>query len=90
MACVNLAEAPQEFHNLTNFLGQCKLVYAMTEAPVLLCKVIEEVWTTTVYSLTDKVLTFNLKGNSYSVNGDVLSTELKLPANTHTSSPNET
>ena len=71
-----------------NFLGQCKLMYAMTEAPVLLCEVIEEVWTTAIYNSTDKVLTFNLKGNYYSINGDVLSTCLKLSVNTRTSSPN--
>ena len=62
----------------------------MTEAHVLLCEVIEEVWTTAVYNSTDKVLTFNLKGNSYSIKGDVLRTCLQFPANTHAASPTET
>ena len=83
VACVNPAEAPWEFHNIMNFLGQCKLVYAMTEAPVLICEVVEEVWTTAIFNSIDKVLTLNLKGNFYSINGDVLSTFFKMPANTH-------
>ena len=81
-ACVNIAEAPEEFHNLMKFLGQRKLVYAMIEAPVLICEVIEKVWTTTTYNTTDKVLTFNLKGNSYSINVDILITCLHLSAHT--------
>ena len=62
----------------------------MTEALVLLCEVIEEIWTTSVYNSIDKVLTFDLKGNSYSINADILSTCLNLPPDTHTTSPNET
>ena len=89
-ACVSLAEAPWEFHNLMKFLGQCKLLHAMTEAHVLLCEVTKEVWTSNVYNSTDMVLTFNLKGNSYSINGDVLSTCLQFPAITHVASPTET
>ena len=83
-------DAPHEFHNLMRFLGQCKLVYAITEAHVLLCEVIEEVWiqqqfttTLTRYSLID------LKGNSYSINVDILSTCLNLPADTHIAFPTE-
>ena len=56
---------------------------------MLLYEVIEDVWTTTVYNNTDKVLNFDLKGNSYSVNADILSTCLNLPADTHTTSPTE-
>ena len=67
-ACVNTTDAPQEFHNLMRFLGQCNLSYAMTEAPILLCEAIKEVWTTIVYNAEDKVITFNLKGNLYSIN----------------------
>ena len=81
-SCVNTAEAPHEFHNLMNFIGQCKLVYVMNEAIVLICEVIEKVWTTAAYNSTDRVLTFNLKGNSYSINGDILSSCLKFPAKT--------
>ena len=88
-ACVNTTNAPQEFYNLMRFLGQCNLSYAMTEAPILLCEVIEEVWTTTAYNITYKVITFNLKGNLYSINGDVLNSCLNLPANTHVKSPTE-
>ena len=88
-ACVNLAEAPQEFYNMIRFPGQCNLSYAMTEAPILLCEVIEEVWTTAVYNSTDKVIIFNLKGNHYSTNDDVLSSCLHL-ANTNANSPTET
>ena len=73
-----------------NFLVQSKLVYSMTEALVLLCEAIEEVWTSAIYNSTDKVLTFNLNGKSYSIDGDVLSTCLNFFANTHTSSPTET
>ena len=89
-AFVNIAEAPHEFYNLVKFLGQCKLFNAMTEAPVLICELIEEVWTTATYNTDDKVLTFNLKGNSYSVNADVLSACLYLPVDTHTASPTKT
>ena len=64
-------------------------MYAMTEAHVLMCEVIEEVWTTTAYNSIDKVLSFNIKGNYYSVNGDILSTCLNFPANTHVASPTE-
>ena len=56
-ACVNIVEAPREFHNLMKYLGQCKLVYAMTEALVLICEVIEKVWTTATYNTTRKVTT---------------------------------
>ena len=62
---------------------------AMTESQILLCEVIEEVWTTAAYNIKDKVITFNLKGNLYSINGDVLNSCLNLPTNTHTKSPTE-
>ena len=62
----------------------------MTTAPILFCEVIEEVWSTAVYNLTDKVITFNLKGNLYSINGDVLNSCLNLPNNTHAKSLTET
>ena len=88
-ACVNPNEAPQKFHNLMRFLGQCNMSYTMTEEPILLCEVIEEVWTTDVFKSTNKVITFNLKGNSY-VNGDILSSCLHLSANTHVKQPSET
>ena len=61
----------------------------MNEAPILFCEVIEEVLTTAVYSAEDKVIIFNLKGNLYSINGDVLNSCLNLPANTHVKSPTE-
>ena len=88
-ACVNTTDAPQEFHNLMRFLGQCNLSYAMTEAPILFCEVIEEVCTTAVYNAKDKIIIFNLKGNLYSIKGDVLNSCLNLPANTHAKSPIE-
>ena len=88
-ACVNTSDAPQEFHNLMKFLGQCNLSYAMTAALILFCEVIEEVWSTTVYNLTDKVISFNLKVNLYSINGDVLNYCLNLPNNTHAKSLTE-
>ena len=46
-------------------------------------------WTTVVYNSTDKVLLFNFKGNSYFDNGDVLSTCLNFPINTHVASSTE-
>ena len=46
-------------------------------------------WNTAVYNVSDKVITFNLKGNSYSINGDVLNASLNLPTNTHAISPSE-
>ena len=61
----------------------------MTATPILFCEVVEEVWSTAVYNASDKVITFNLKGNSYSINGDVLNASLNLPANTHAKSPSE-
>ena len=88
-ACVNTADAPQEFHDLMRFLSQCSLSYAMTATPILFCEVVEEVWNTAIYNASDKVITFNLKGNSYSINGDVLNASLNLPANTHAISPSE-
>ena len=80
-ACVNTADAPHEFQNMS---------YAMTAAPILFCEVVEEVWSTTVYNLTDKVITFSLKGNLYSINYDVLNSFLNLPNKTHAQSPTET
>ena len=71
-ACVNTSDAPHEFHSLMRFLIQCNLLYAMTVALILFYEVIEEVWTTIVYNTKDKVISFNLKGNLYSINGDVL------------------
>ena len=68
-------------------LGLMQVVYAMTEAPMLICEVIEEVWTTATYNTTDKVLTFNMKYNSYSINVDIFSTFLHLPADIHTLLP---
>ena len=59
------------------------------EAPILLCEVIEEVWSTVVYNSTHKVITFNLKGNSYSINSDILSTCIHLPQNTHAKPPTD-
>ena len=72
------------------FLGQCSLSYAITEAPILFCEVVEEVWSTAVYNSTDKVISFNLKGSLYSINGDILNTCLNFPPNTHAKSPTET
>ena len=66
------------------FLSQRSLSYAITATPILFCEVMEEVWSTAVYNASNKVITFNLKGNSYSINGDVLNACLNLPANTHT------
>ena len=63
--------------------------YAMTATPILFCEVVEEVWNTAIYNSSYKVITFNLKGNSYSINGDVLNASLNLPANTHDISPSE-
>ena len=88
-ACVNTADAPHEFNNLSKFLGPCNLSYAMIAAPILFCEVVEEVWSTAMYNLTDKIITFSLKGNLYSINGDVLSSCLNLPNNTHAQSPIE-
>ena len=42
-----------------------------------------------IYNASNKVITFNLKGNSYSIDGDVLNASLNLPANTHAISPSE-
>ena len=88
-ACVNTADAPQEFYGLMQFLSQCSLSYATIATPIMFCEVVEEVWSTAVYNASDKVITFNLKGNSYSINGDVLNASLNLPANTHVISPSE-
>ena len=40
-------------------------------------------------NLTEKVISFNLKGNFYSINGHVLNSFLNLPNNTHAKSPTE-
>ena len=88
-SCVNITDASHEFHKLMRFLGQCNMSYAMTIAPILFCEVIEEVWNTAVYNTKNKVITFNLKGNLYSINGDVLNSCLNLPTNTHVKSPTE-
>ena len=82
-ACVNTVDAPQEFHDLMRFLSQCNMSYAMTATPILFCEVVEEVWNTAIYNASDKVITFNLKSKSYSINGDVLNASLNLPDNTH-------
>ena len=87
--CVNTTDAPQEFHSLIQFLSQCSLSYAIIATLILFCEVVDEVWSTAVNNVSDKVITFNLKGNSYSINGDVLNASLNLPANTHAKSPSE-
>ena len=86
-AYVNTADAPQEFHGLMRFPSQCSVSYTMTEAPILLYEVVEEVWSTADYNSTDKVISFNLKGSLYSINGDVLNKCLNFSANTHANSP---
>ena len=88
-ACVNMADAPQKFHDLMRFLSQCSMSYAMTATPILFYEVMEKVWNIAFYNASDKVITFNLKGNSYSINGDVLNASLNLPTNTHAISPSE-
>ena len=87
--CVNTTDAAQEFHDLMRFLSQCSLSYAMTATPILFCEVVEKVWNTAVCNTSDKVITFNLKGNSYSIYGDVPNASLNLSANTHAISPSE-
>ena len=88
-ACVYMADAPQEFHGLMKFLSQCSMSNAMTATSILFCEVVEEVWSTAIYNSTDKVISFNLKGSLYSINGDVLNSCLNFPANTHAISPTE-
>ena len=51
---------------------------------------IEEVWSTAVFNSTDKVITFNLKGITFSINGDILSSCLHFSANTHAKPPSKT
>ena len=87
---MNTAEAPKEFHNLMRFNAQCNIYYPMIEAPVLHREVVEEIWITVVYNSTDKVNTFSLKGSSYSINSDVLSSCLRIHVKTHSKSPTET
>ena len=42
-----------------------------------------------IYARNPTIINFNLKGNLYSINGDVLNSFLNVPANTHVKSPTE-
>ena len=70
VALVEMDGAHADYHKMMDFIKNCKLSYAMLEAPTIFCEVVEEVWTTAVYNPNDVTITFNLKGNSYCLNAD--------------------
>ncbi|KAL8098661.1 hypothetical protein AgCh_031431 [Apium graveolens] len=50
-----------DYHNMMDFVKNCKLNYAILESPTIYCEVVEEMWTTAVYNSTDKTISFTLK-----------------------------
>ena len=87
VAYVDVSVAPTEFHKMMEFIKSCKLSYAMLEAPIIYCEVVEELWTTAIYDGKDETITFSLKGNEYVVNSDVLDACFKIPENNCDRSP---
>lgn len=85
MAFVNTTNDPQEFHGLMEFIKDCKLSYAMLEAPTIYCEVMEEIRSVFMYDSGNNTLVF--KGNIHVINTDVLTACFKLPENNCVSVP---
>ncbi|KAL8097891.1 hypothetical protein AgCh_030852 [Apium graveolens] len=81
LALVEKNEAHSDYHKMTDFIKNCKLSYAMLEAPTIYCEVIEEIWTTAEFNSTDMTIAFSLKGKDYCINCDDLQSCFKLPEN---------
>ena len=81
VALVEKEGAHEDYHKMMDFIKRCKLSYAMLEAPIIYCEVVEEIWTTAVFNQTDLTITFDLKGKSYCINSDDVQACLKLPEN---------
>ena len=69
-----------------DFVKNYKLNYDMLESPTIYCEVVEEMWTTAVYNLTDKTITFTLKGKQSCINSDIVKTCFKISDNNVTTS----
>lgn len=59
----------------------------MLEAPTIFCEVVKEMRTSTEFDSGNKVLSFSLKGNDYSINADVMNAYFKIPKNNITERP---
>lgn len=68
IAFMDKTNVPQEFHGMTDFIKGCKLAYAMPETPTIHCEVVEEIWTSPIYDLGSKILSFTLKCEIYTFN----------------------
>ena len=61
VALVEKEGAHEDYHKMMDFIKKCKLGYAMLEAPIIYCEVVEEIWTTAVFNQTDLTITIDLK-----------------------------
>ena len=75
---------------MMDFIKDCKLSYAMLEAPIIYCEVVEEIWTCAEFNNTDMTLSFTLKGKEYCINCDDVQSCFKLPENTSMSPHTDT
>lgn len=89
VALVNTTSIPQEIHGLMDFINGCKLSYAMLEAPIIYCEVVEKIWTSATYDSGNKVLNFILKIENYFVNSGAISACLHLPKNNCLNGPSD-
>ena len=62
IALVEKNEAHSDYHKMMDFIKNCKLSYAMLEAPTIYCEVVEEIWTTAEFNSIDMTISFTLKG----------------------------
>ena len=53
-------EAHSDYHKMMDFIKNCKLSYAMLEAPMIYCEAVEEMWTTAEFNPTDMTVSFSL------------------------------
>ena len=87
MAYVDVASAPSEFHKMMEFVKNCKLSYAMLEAPTIYYEVMEEIWTSAIFDSKNETISFNLKGKEHVINTDVITTCFNIPENNCDSGP---
>ena len=81
VALVAKNEAHSDYHKMMDFIKNCKLSYAMLEAPTIFCEVVEEIWTTAEFNSMDMTISFTLKGKTHCINCDDLQACFKLPEN---------
>lgn len=89
ISLVDTSAAPEIYHKMMEFIKNCKLSYAMLEAPVIYCEVVEEIWASAVCDKAMGTISFTLKNSSYIVNANLMNTCLKIPDYNSTASPTD-